>query len=104
MSEKIYLVRFFVPQQGIKIGVQKDDIIYTLNHEKATSIASLLDASIGRVDDFWDELLNSTDAQSYIASDLENPPNDNQLHATTHPCLCSNLLLCRIVPPSLIVV
>lgn len=77
----LYLVRFFVPGQGPRIGVRIEDTVYDMT-AAVGSAATFLRGTVGRVGEAVAELHEMVDSAAalYPAGDFENPPDGKEPH------------------------
>lgn len=77
----IALIRFYHPQNGVRIGVHIRETIYDVT-EKVTSTADWFQKSVGRVNEAIEELgnLSNQSSTTYEVSALENAPSSDTLH------------------------
>lgn len=75
------LIRFHHPNEGVLIGVQREDKVYPITAHFA-SLGAWLRASAGRVNEAIAELesLIQQASSSYNVNDLNNPPAPDTLH------------------------
>jgi 2-dehydro-3-deoxy-D-arabinonate dehydratase len=78
--KEAYLVRFYLPEAGVRIGIQMDNVIHDIT-ESVHSISSLLINSVGRVQSFWDQLLDLSQSMKTMSiDDLNNFPHPDVPH------------------------
>ena len=71
----MWLVRVFHPDQGVRIGVHRDDTVYDVT-DKVPTVSAWLQASVGNVQAAIDALAQHADKASmvYPAAMFDNEP------------------------------
>jgi len=74
MAEQHYLVRFFLPEEGTRIGIRRGDTVQDVT-AALSSMETFLQTSVGRVQAAWQDLLDSSNnSTTYPVNLLDNAP------------------------------
>ncbi|MDE2855082.1 MAG: 2-hydroxyhepta-2,4-diene-1,7-dioate isomerase, partial [Chloroflexota bacterium] len=81
MTNAPFLIRYFLPGEGARLGIQRGDIVHDLSLAQR-SLADFFRASCGDVAGAIDALSAAADAspRRFPASDLDNPPAADAPH------------------------